>query len=99
MSRLVRTMAARAVEGGSGAGRLRADERAGRSTATDDGTNLWPDRLQRLYAAARASATRLTLVLTGACYSGAEALASDRPEGHPRRQRHLDVPLLRRRSC
>ena len=41
----------------------------------DDHTNLWPDRLQRLYAAARASATQLTIVLTGACFSGAEALA------------------------
>jgi endoglucanase len=40
-----------------------------------DHTNLWPDRLQRLYAATRASATRLTIVLTGGCYSGAEALA------------------------
>jgi endoglucanase len=39
------------------------------------GTNYWPDRLQRLYAAARASATHLTIVLTGACYSNAEALA------------------------
>src|SRR4051812_29174270 len=40
-----------------------------------DHTNLWPERLQRLYAAARASATQLTIVLTGACFSGAEALA------------------------
>ena len=48
-----------------------------------DGTNLWPDRLQRLYAAARASATRLTLVLTGACYSGAEALAKVDPKPIP----------------
>jgi endoglucanase len=47
---------------------------------TDDRTNLWPDRLQRLYAAARASATRLTVVLTGACYSGAEALAKVEPK-------------------
>lgn len=40
-----------------------------------DGTNLWPERMNRLFATARSSATRLTLVLTGACYSGAEALA------------------------
>ena len=50
---------------------------------TDDRTNLWPDRLQRLYAAARASATRLTVVLTGACYSGAEALAKVEPKAIP----------------
>ena len=49
----------------------------------DDHTNLWPDRLQRLYAAARASATRLTIVLTGACYSGAEALARIDPKAIP----------------
>ena len=49
----------------------------------DDHTNLWPDRLQRLYAAARASATRLTIVLTGACYSGAEALAKVDPKAIP----------------
>lgn len=48
-----------------------------------DGTHLWPDRLQHLYAAARASATRLTLVLTGACYSGAEALAKIDPKAIP----------------
>ena len=40
-----------------------------------NGTNLWPDRQRRLFAAARASATRLTLVLTGGCYSNAESLA------------------------
>ena len=49
----------------------------------DDHTNLWPDRLQQLYAAARASATRLTIVLTGACYSGAEALAKVDPKAIP----------------
>ncbi|MBZ9820701.1 glycoside hydrolase family 5 protein [Mesorhizobium sp. CA4] len=40
-----------------------------------NGTNLWPDRQKQLFAAARASATRLTLVLTGGCYSNAESLA------------------------
>ena len=39
--------------------------------------------LQQLYAAARASATRLTIVLTGACYSGAEALAKIDPMAIP----------------
>ncbi|MBZ9848436.1 glycoside hydrolase family 5 protein [Mesorhizobium sp. CA14] len=40
-----------------------------------NGTNLWPDRQKQLFAAARASATRLTLILTGGCYSNAESLA------------------------
>ncbi|TGT78605.1 glycosyl hydrolase [bacterium M00.F.Ca.ET.159.01.1.1] len=40
-----------------------------------NGTNLWPQRQKQLFAAARASATRLTLVLTGGCYSNAASLA------------------------
>jgi hypothetical protein len=48
-----------------------------------DGTSDWPDRLQRLYAAARASATRLTLVLSGACYANADALARIDPAAIP----------------
>ncbi|TIV44095.1 MAG: glycoside hydrolase family 5 protein, partial [Mesorhizobium sp.] len=40
-----------------------------------NGTNLWPDRQKKLFAAARASATRLTLILTGGCFSNAESLA------------------------
>lgn len=48
-----------------------------------DKTNLWPERMQRLFAAARASATRLTLVLSGACYSSAEALAKIDPTKVP----------------
>ncbi|TJV71200.1 MAG: glycoside hydrolase family 5 protein [Mesorhizobium sp.] len=40
-----------------------------------NGTHLWPDRQKKLFAAARASATRLTLILTGGCYSNAESLA------------------------
>jgi endoglucanase len=48
-----------------------------------DNTDFWPDRLQRLYAAARASATRLTIVLSGACYSGADALAKIDPAAIP----------------
>ncbi|MGB3386877.1 MAG: cellulase family glycosylhydrolase [Pseudaminobacter sp.] len=35
----------------------------------------WPQHLQRLFAAARSSATRLTLVLSGACYSSADGLS------------------------
>jgi endoglucanase len=49
----------------------------------EDKTNLWPERLKRLHAAARSSATRLTLVLTGACLSGAEALARIDPKDFP----------------
>ncbi|SFO47246.1 Cellulase (glycosyl hydrolase family 5) [Mesorhizobium sp. NFR06] len=41
----------------------------------ENGTDLWPDRQKRLFAAARASATTLTLILTGGCYSNAESLA------------------------
>ncbi|MEQ1952754.1 glycoside hydrolase family 5 protein [Mesorhizobium yinganensis] len=43
----------------------------------------WADRLHRLFAAARASATRLTLVLTGACWSSAEGLAALDPKTFP----------------
>ena len=48
-----------------------------------DATALWPQRLKRLFAAARSSATRLTLVLSGACYSSAEALAKIDPKDIP----------------
>ncbi|TGT37075.1 MULTISPECIES: cellulase family glycosylhydrolase [unclassified Mesorhizobium] len=44
-----------------------------------DGTSLWPDRQRELFAAARASATKLTLVLTGACYSAASSLGKIDP--------------------
>lgn len=44
-----------------------------------DDTGLWPERLKRLFAAARASAPRLTLVLSGACYANADALAKVDP--------------------
>ncbi|MBN9551754.1 MAG: cellulase family glycosylhydrolase [Alphaproteobacteria bacterium] len=40
-----------------------------------NGADLWPGRQKRLFAAARASATRLTLILTGGCYSSADSLA------------------------
>jgi hypothetical protein len=48
-----------------------------------DGTDLWPQRLKRLFVAARSSATRLTLVLSGACYSSAVALAKIDPKEIP----------------
>lgn len=48
-----------------------------------DGTNLWPERLQRLYAAARSSATHLTIVLSGACWASADALAGIDPKAVP----------------
>ncbi len=41
----------------------------------EDATALWPPRLARLHAAAREKAPRLTLVLSGACYADADALA------------------------
>ncbi|RJT41114.1 glycosyl hydrolase [Mesorhizobium waimense] len=44
-----------------------------------DGTSLWPDRQLKLFAAARSSATKLTLILTGACYSNAASLAKIDP--------------------
>lgn len=49
----------------------------------DDNAERWADMQKRLFAAARASATRLTLVLTGGCWSGAEALAEIDPNSIP----------------
>jgi len=43
----------------------------------------WSELQKRLFAAARATATRLTLVLTGACMSGAEGLAAVDPRDYP----------------
>ncbi|QKC81305.1 cellulase family glycosylhydrolase [Mesorhizobium sp. NZP2077] len=48
-----------------------------------DGTSLWPDRQQKLSAAARSSATKLTLVLTSACYSAASSLEKIDPKAIP----------------
>jgi hypothetical protein len=48
-----------------------------------DNTHSWSDRLRRLYAAARASATKLTLVLSGGCYASAEALSKVDPATIP----------------
>ena len=45
------------------------------------GSNLWPDRQKQLFAAARPSATKLTLILTGGCYSNAESLSKIDPKG------------------
>jgi len=47
------------------------------------GTSLWPDRQRKLFAAARSSATKLTLVLTGACYSAASSLEKIDPKAIP----------------
>ncbi|MEZ2333417.1 glycoside hydrolase family 5 protein [Mesorhizobium sp. RCC_202] len=49
----------------------------------DDGTDLWPERQKQLFAAARASATRLTLILTGGCYSSAASLVKIDPKTIP----------------
>ncbi|MDQ6437008.1 cellulase family glycosylhydrolase [Mesorhizobium sp. LHD-90] len=43
----------------------------------------WADRLHRLFAAARSSATRLTLVLSGACWGSAGGLAALDPKSFP----------------
>lgn len=43
----------------------------------------WAGRLKRLYAAARASATRTTLVLSGSCWGGADGLAALDPRDFP----------------
>lgn len=48
-----------------------------------NGTSLWPERQKKLFAAARSSATRLTLVLTGGCYSNAASLAKVDPKAIP----------------
>lgn len=48
-----------------------------------DGTDNWPRLQKQLFAAARASATRLSLVLTGACYSSADRLAAVDPGDYP----------------
>lgn len=43
----------------------------------------WSEKLKRLFAASRASATHLTLVLTGSCWSGAEGLVTLDPKDFP----------------
>jgi endoglucanase len=44
---------------------------------------VWEDRLMRLFSAARASATRLTLILSGSCWGTAEGLAALDPQMVP----------------
>ncbi len=45
----------------------------------DGNSAKWAKMQKRLYAAARASATRLTLILSGGCWGGAESLADIEP--------------------
>lgn len=47
------------------------------------GDEEWPERLIRLFAAARSAATRLTLILTGGCGSSADGLAAIEPKEFP----------------
>ncbi len=49
----------------------------------EDGTNDWPGKLKQLFAATRASATKLTLILSGACWGSAEGLAKLDPKDFP----------------
>lgn len=48
-----------------------------------DEQRAWEERLAKLFAAARSSATRLTLVLTGSCWGSAEGLAALDPKMIP----------------
>ena len=91
---LVRTMAAGAGQGGSGAGRLRADERAGRRLRRGRHRPL-----ARAPAAALCRGARLGDAADDRAHRRLlferRGAGADRPEGDPRRQHHLDVPLLR----
>jgi endoglucanase len=46
----------------------------------DEGTNDWPAKLKVLHAAARSATSRLTLILSGACWGGSEGLAKLNPK-------------------
>jgi endoglucanase len=46
----------------------------------DDGTNDWPAKLKALHDAARSATSRLTLILSGACWGGSEGLAKLDPK-------------------
>lgn len=45
----------------------------------EDSQDKWPKRLKQLFAAGRSSAPDLTLILSGACYGGADRLAAVDP--------------------
>ena len=47
------------------------------------GVDGWRDKQKKLFAAARSSATRLTLVLTGGCMSNAQGLTTVDPSDYP----------------
>ena len=49
----------------------------------EDGTNLWPGLMKQAFAAARASTLHTTLILSGACWGSAEALARVNPAEFP----------------
>lgn len=49
----------------------------------DAGDDAWPERLKRLFTAARTSANRLTLILPGACWSSAKGLSRLDPSDFP----------------
>jgi endoglucanase len=46
----------------------------------EDGTNDWPAKLKVLHDAARSATSRLTLILSGACWGGSEGLAKLNPK-------------------
>lgn len=62
------------------------------------GDRGWPDKAKRLFAAARAAATRLTLVIPGACWGDAEGLSRLDPAEFPDRNLiwtfHAYAPFL-----
>ena len=45
-----------------------------------DGTNDWPAKLKVLHEAARSATSRLTLILSGACWGGSEGLTKLNPK-------------------
>ncbi len=49
----------------------------------DGNAAVWAKRSRQLFAAARSSAPRLTLVMSGGCWSGAESLAEIDPSTYP----------------
>jgi endoglucanase len=46
----------------------------------EDRTNDWPEKLKALHAAARGVTSKLTLILSGACWGGSEGLAKLNPQ-------------------